>query len=113
MNFTLTGFTQDEGSRVFAFQGIAADRTKLEYTVRADLDLIRRYGIRLQELPLLCRGLLDRLEDGGEARTVTFTEAGMRRHAEQCAAERNALKRKSPRRNPPEPAATPWRRPQP
>ena len=98
MNFILLGFTQDAGSRVFAFQGIGVDRVKSDYTVSADLNLTRRYGIRLQELPLICRGVLERLAEGAGAQRVTLTEDGMRLHSDKCAAEKDAQKRKSPRR---------------
>jgi hypothetical protein len=114
MNFILTGFTEETGFRVFAFQGVGANGTRLEYTVKAHLGLSRTYGIRLQELPLLCRGMLDRLPEGAEARTVTFTEEGMRLHADNRAAERDAArKRKAPPRPPTEQAATRWRAAQP
>jgi hypothetical protein len=110
MNFILTGFTQDTGFRVFAFQGIGANGARLEYTVKADLGLTRTYGIRLQELPLLCRGVLERLAEGAEARTATFTEDGMRLHADNRAAERDAAKKKRPPPRPPTvPVATGWR----
>src|SRR5260370_18837794 len=100
MQFILTGFTQDTNVRVFAFAGIAGDRTRSTYTVRTDLALIRRYGIRVQELPLLCRGLLERHDEGGQERTLTFTEEEMRRHA-SCAAERDAAHRRKSTRKPP------------
>jgi hypothetical protein len=77
MQFSLIGFSQDTGFRVFAFQGTAADRTRSEYTVRADLALTRKYGIRVQELPLLCRGLLERAGEGEQTCTATFTEEEM------------------------------------
>jgi hypothetical protein len=99
MQFILTGFTQDKGFRVFAFEGIALDRIRTAFTVRADLALIRIYGIKVQELPLLCRSLLERSEDGKETHTMTFTEEEMRLHANTCAAARDAAaqKRKPPR----------------
>lgn len=113
MTFILTGFTEETGFRVFAFQGIGANGTRLDYTVKADLGLIRNYGIRLQDLPLLCRGMLDRLPEGAEARAVTFTEDGMRLHADARTAERDAAKQRKPPRRPPteqqQPAATGWR----
>jgi hypothetical protein len=56
MQFTLTGFTQDAGCRVFAYEGVGDDRVRIRFTVRADLALSRKYGIRLQELPLMCVG---------------------------------------------------------
>jgi hypothetical protein len=115
MNFILNGFTEETGFRVFAFQGIGANGTRLDYTVRADLGLIRTYGIRLQDLPLLCRGMLDRLPEGTEACAVTFTEEGMRLVADTRAAERDAARQRKPPRRPPteQHAATGWRAGQP
>ena len=115
MQFILTGFTQDLGCRVFAFERIAVDRVRTAYTVRADLALIRRYGIQIQELPLLCRGLLERSDEVGSAQSLTFTEEQMR----TCAVERAAAKdeaakrRKAPRRTPVEGLGAAWRAPQP
>ncbi|MEP6961669.1 MAG: hypothetical protein ABI995_06315, partial [Acidobacteriota bacterium] len=97
MQFILTGFTQDIGFRVFAFEGIGADRSRTAFTVRTDLALIRRYGIRVQELPLLCRSLLEHRDEAEPGRAITFTEEGMRVHADTCAAESAARKRKAPR----------------
>ena len=77
MQFIFTGFTQDMGLRVFAFERMGADRIRTKYTVRADLALILRYGIRMQELPLLCRNLLELRDNGGENGTLTFTEDQM------------------------------------
>jgi hypothetical protein len=88
MQFILTGFTQDLGCRVFAFEGIALDRIRTAFTVRADLALIRRYGIQIQELPLLCRTLLERRDEASEAQALTFTEEEMR----TCATARAAAK---------------------
>src|SRR5580692_7031671 len=101
MQFTLTGFRQDTGTRVFAFEGTAEDRTRTAFTVRTDLALSRRYGIQLQELPLLCRGLLERREGQTLEQTVVFTEEDMQLHASGRAAEREAAqRRKAPRRPP-------------
>jgi hypothetical protein len=104
MQFVLVGFTQDAGFRVFAFEGIGEDRTRTKFTVRADLALIRGYEIRVQELPLLCRGLLERVTQiasevtGGEIappeHTWIYTEEEMRLHASGCAEARDAAQRK-------------------
>src|SRR5580658_91337 len=93
MQFILTGFTQDREFRVFAFEGIAADRVRTPFTVKADLALSRTYGIRLQELPLMCRGILEQREEGPEEgaaveNALTFTEEAMRLHASNCIAAR-------------------------
>jgi hypothetical protein len=81
MQFILTGFTQDMGFRVFAFERMGEDRIRTKYAVRADLALIQRYGIRLQELPLLCRRLLERRDNGEKEGTLTFTEDEMSLYA--------------------------------
>ena len=109
MQFTLVGFKQDEGFRVFTFEGIGENRTRTAFTVRTDLALIRGYGIRVQELPLLCRGLLERVTqiatdvtDQGPGvsehtlpeRTWIYTEEEMRLHASTCAEARDAAQRK-------------------
>jgi hypothetical protein len=127
MQFILTGFTQDTGFRVFAFEGVAVGQIRTVFTVRADLALSRRYGIAMQELPLLCRSILDRQEESGESQDVsaerepvtqhafTFTEEEMRACADKRAADRAvaALKRKAPRRPVVENAGAAWRGPQP
>jgi hypothetical protein len=100
MQFLLTGFHDDVGFRVFAFQGVAADKTRSSFSVRADIALIRKYGIRVQELPLLCRGILELHNEGEPARAVIFTEEDMRLHSVHVAEEREAAARKKPRRQP-------------
>lgn len=117
MQFTLTGFTQDAGCRVFAYDGVGEDRIRVRYTVRADLALSRKYGIRLQELPLMCLGILERSNAIDEAvtpdpaltsRSLTFTEEAMIRYADEIVAARDAaaLKR-STRKQPVKEAAEP------
>ena len=116
MQFTLIGFTQDMGFRVFAFERTGEDRSRTKCTVRADLALIRRYGIQIQELPLLCRGILDRSEEGRELESVTFTEDEMRACATERAAAREgaaARKRKPPHRPVGENVGAAWRGQQP
>ncbi len=109
MQFSLTGFSQDKGFRVFAFEGSTADRTKTKFSVKTDLALIQRYGIRMQELPLLCKGLLDRRDEDDQQRTFVFTEKEMCLYANECARAREAAlqKRKPPRR----PSRTDQKRP--
>jgi len=94
MQYVLTGFTQDLGCRVFAFARIEEDRTRTEFTVRADLALSRRYLIPMQELPLLCRNFLARREDLGHSRAVIFSEDEMRLYATNCATAKQAAANK-------------------
>ena len=111
MRYILTGFSHDTVFRVFAFQGVGEDRSRTEYEVKADLVLIRKYGIRVQELPLLCRGILERRHEGDEHRTFTYTEADMSSFCADARAARDAAaqKKKAPRRLPIENAGTGWR----
>lgn len=102
MQYVLTGFSQDLGFRIFAFNGVGPDRKLTAFVVRAELSLAQRYGIRLQELPLLCREVLEQREDDDGQRAYTFTEERMQSHASICAAKREAAQQKR----------TPFRRPQ-
>ena len=101
MQFIMMGFDQAAGVRLYAFQGIA-DGARTDFTVRVELALIPRYGIRIQELPLLCRELLERREEGEERRTLTFTEKEMRGHADRCATVREAAAQKRKTRRAPD-----------
>jgi hypothetical protein len=95
--FFLTGFTQAAGIRSYAFQG-RVDASRVDYTVEVDLALIPGYGIRIQDLPLLCRELLQQQAQPDEKCVVVLTEQRMRSHAENLAAARHeAEHKKQPR----------------
>jgi hypothetical protein len=113
LRYILTGFTHETGFRVFAFEGVSEGRVRTEYTVKADLALTRRYRIRVQELPLLCRGVLERRNEAEEERSLIYSEAEMCVYADGCAAREASQKRKPPRRTPPsENVGAAWRGPQ-
>jgi len=98
IHISLTGFSQVMEFRVFTFEVIAADQAIMPFTVRVDLALARRYGIRLQELPLLCRAVLDGRQRDGEKRAFTYTEEEM---CSYCATAREqATKTSKPPRRP-------------
>lgn len=101
MQFVLNGFNEDSGYRVFAFDGIGADKARTNFTVRIDLALSRRYGIRLQDLPLLCRSVLDGRDEAESARAYTYSEAEMNRFAASAAERVAAAKAKRPPTRPP------------
>ena len=99
MQYLLTGFSNDIGFRVFAFDVIGDDRVHITYSVRADLTLARKYGITLQELLLLCRGILEqRILGRHHHSTFTYTEAEMctQAGARALAAEKLKAARKPP-----------------
>ena len=114
MQFILTGFTQDLGCRVFAFEGVAVDRMRTAFTVRADMALARRYNIAIQELPLLCLSLLERRDEATETQALIFSEEEMRAFADARTAAKDeaAHRRKPPRRPSTEALGAAWRAPQ-
>lgn len=115
VRFVLTGFSHNMEFRVFAFDRITTERERIQCTVRADLALTRKYGIHLQELPLLCRSLLERKDEGEPIISSTFTEAEMQDCARLRAAAHEAAssKRKPPHRPTGENAGAAWRGRQP
>lgn len=99
MNFVLTGFNHADTVRMYAFECIAADHSRTKITVRADLTLARKHQILPQELPLLCRRLLEMAEANGLPSSLTFTEDNM--VAIEVAAREAAALKKPVRRTPP------------
>ena len=91
--FLLTGFAQAAGIRTYAFQR-RIDASRIDCTVEVDLALIPGYGIRIQELPLLCRELLQQQAQPDEKSAVVFTEQRMRSYAEKLAAARHEAEHK-------------------
>ena len=101
MEYVLTGFEQNQNIRLYAFDGIDGVRTRTRFTVSVDISLIRKYAISLQELPLLCRHLLEGQAAASPDRKFTYSEADMvgftnRRAAAQQAAEERKVHRKPP-----------------
>ena len=116
--FFLTGFSQAAGIRTYAFQG-RIDATRTDYTVEVDLALITGYGIRIQDLPLLCRELLQQRTQPDEISALVFTEQRMRSHAEKLAVIREEAQHRkkqpkllaNPNANAHAAAAPAWRTP--
>ena len=106
--FLLTGFTQAAGIRTYAFEGRVGTQ-RIDCTVEVDLALIPGYRIQIQELPLLCRDLLQQTEQPTESRFMVFTEQQMRSHAGKLAlAREEAERRKKHRQLPGATVGTGW-----
>ena len=108
--FLFTGFTQAAGIRIYAFEG-KVDARRFDYTVEVDLALIPGYGIRIQDLPLLCREFLEQRAKPDEISTFVFTEQRMRSHAEKLAIAREETehRKKQPKHLASAEAETGWR----
>lgn len=97
--FTYVGFAEKQGARIFSYQMTCEDRSKIDFTVATDLMLARSYHISLQELPLMCRAILDAIQEVGAARAYALTEQDMQSHAARLAERADEAKRKrAPRR---------------
>ena len=115
MQYMLKGFSETSGLRVFEFEGVAADRSRRNFTVSADMAASRRHGIRIQDLPLLCRAVLDGQEpvdplpEEGTTHAFTYTEEEMSLHASRVTAREAANKKRPPRRPAPDRLGAAWR----
>ncbi len=94
--FLLNGFTQAAGIRIYTFEA-RVDTRRIDYTVEVDLALIHGYGIQIQDLPLLCRDLLQQGTEPDEISAFVFTEQRMRSHAERIAIAREEADRRKKR----------------
>lgn len=97
MNFILGGFKQGEGVRRYAFTWVAADGSRGSVIVGADIGLARKHEIRLQELPLLCRQLLETVGEDGFGAPLTMTEnhmIGIQEAARDASAKKPAKQRR-------------------
>ena len=102
MQFSLTGFSQSANVRCYTFQSVTADQTRQDVTVKVDVNLARQYGISLQEVPLLCRSLLEEQSAAGKIDSLTFSEREMLGVASRRAeAKREAEQKFKTQRRPP------------
>ena len=97
LQFFLAGFKQTAGLRIYTFQGRVEAR-RIDYTVEVDLALIPGYGIRIQDLPLLCRELLEQRAQPDESNSFVLTEQRMQSHAEQLSVARHDAEQRKKRR---------------
>ena len=108
IEFVLAGFRQDNNIRKYLFQGVGVDRKGTEFTVGADLVLVRKYRIPLQELPLLCRHVLEGY-GSGQTRALMFSETDMIGYATRRAAELDAAEVIRRAHRSPPPSLRGWR----
>ena len=114
IRFIFSGFKQDEGFRVFFFEDSGKEHMGSKYSVRADLSLARRLGIPTQDLPLLCRAILERGDSSRGSETILFSEAEMNLHVNHAKSLRRELllKKKSRFKPPSVISRVGWRSPQ-
>jgi len=101
-NFALTEVVAERSVRRFVFQRAGSGSPGIQVIVVADMSLVRKYEVPLQELPLLCLQLLAKRTDQEDA-TVVFPESEMIEYADRRRRAKVEFHRRVPR--PGKPAA--------
>ena len=102
MVFKLMGFTNELSLRRFTFELVGSGPPRTTMFVVADMALVRKHKIPLQELPLLCLRLLESLTEAANG-TVVFPEKEMIEYAnrrEEAKTLAEQKRRQFPRRSP-------------
>ncbi len=99
MKFTYMGFRHETtGVRLYSFEGVVSSGIRKDFLVTADVSLLSKHHIQIQEAPMLCLRLLESsAEAEPQLECLVLTEANMLAHARAKAAEgeKAALKRKT------------------
>lgn len=77
VEYIFKGFRDDNDIRRFTFECVREDRSATQITVDADMSLARKHEILMQELPLLCRTVIEKAPDTGEPQSLTLNETHM------------------------------------
>lgn len=101
MEYVLTGVERSGNIRLYGFAEFGSDFRQTEFSIAVDIDVVRKYGIPLQELPLLCRFFLEEQCAAGLDRNLTYDEAEMIKYTTRRAdAARGTEQRKTHRKSP-------------
>ena len=109
MKFIYTGFTHETvGVRQYDFEGVVSPGVRKGFLVTADVALLTKHHIQIQDAPMMCMRLLEgSAEAEPQLDLLVLTEANMLTHALARATEKEeAAKKKSRRTFRPANAAT-------
>jgi len=93
MVFALTSFTDESSLRRFTFELVGSGPPRTTMVVVADMALVRKYEIPLQELPLLCVRLLQSWTADADS-TAVFSEKEMIEYANRRKEAKDLAERK-------------------
>ena len=93
MVFKLMGFTNELSLRRFTFELVGSGPPRTTMVVVADMALVRKYEIPLQELPLLCVRLLQSWTADADS-TAVFSEKEMIEYANRRKEAKDLAERK-------------------
>ena len=100
MKFVYMGFRHEtNGVRQYSFEGVAAEGIRKDFLVTADIGLLTKHHVRIQEVPMMCLRLLESsVEAEPQLESLVLTEAALLAHvhAKSAEVEKAALKRRRP-----------------
>ncbi len=97
MKFVYMGFRHETtGVRLYSFEGVVSQGIRKDFLVTADITLLTKHHVRIQEVPMMCLQLLESSAEAEPPRELlVLTETDMMAHvrAKTAAAEKAAAKR--------------------
>lgn len=100
MQFVYMGFRHEtSGVRLYSFEGVAAEGVRKAFQVTADMNLLAKHHVRIQEAPMMCLRLLESAAAGQEQPdSLVLTETAIIAHVLAQTAERERAAAKKTRR---------------
>ena len=100
MEYVLTSVEQSGSIRHYAFAELGKDFRSQGFSVSIDIEIVRKYRIPLQELPLICSNYLTAQRKTGSQPDLIYGEAEMIVYCEErTEAARVVALRKTTRKN--------------
>lgn len=87
--YVLLGSQTRANVREYTFQGTTSSQRHVTFIVHVDLKAALKHRIPVQEIPLLCRRLLEEKPVADQESEVSFTEERMADYARDQATKRN------------------------
>ena len=100
MKLLYMGFRHETtGVRLYSFEGVASEGIRKGFLVTADIALLTKHHVQIQEAPMMCLRLLESsAEAEPQPELLVLTEADMLAHIRAKAAEREKAASKRTKR---------------
>jgi len=100
MKLIYMGFRHEtNGVRLYSFEGVVSPEIRKDFLVTADIALLTKHHVRIQEVPMMCLQLLESsAEAGPPLEVLVLTEADMLNHVSAKAAEKEQAAKKRTKR---------------
>jgi len=100
MKLVYMGFSHETtGVRLYRFEGVVSQEIRKGFLVTADIALLTKHHVRIQEVPMICLRLLESsAEAEPQLEVLVLTEADMLNHVQAQAAEKEKAAAKRTKR---------------